>query len=118
MSKYAKIENNIVNRVIICEDSQINTFEGTFIKVTTDTYDAYVGYSYNQESNKFISLKPYDSWVLGEDFKWHSPLGDAPTSGDFEWNEEDQEWNELVPGVLKDKTHRWDEELEEWVPLS
>ena len=118
MSKYAKIENNIVNNIMICEDSQISLFEGKYVKVTEDTNDASLGYSYNEEANKFTSLKPYESWVLGEDFKWHSPVGDAPATGDFEWNEEDQEWNELVPGVLKDQTHRWDVELEDWVPLS
>lgn len=118
MSKYAKIENGIVDNIIVCEDSQISLLDGNYIKVTEETNDASLGYSYNAEVNKFTSLKPYESWVLGEDFKWHSPLGDAPTTGDFEWNEEDQEWNELVPGVLKDQTHRWDVELEDWVPLS
>lgn len=118
MSKYAKIKNNIVDNVIVCEDSQIGFFEGIFIKITSDTGDASIGYSYNKDHNKFISVKPYDSWILGEDLNWHSPLGDAPTTGSFEWSEEDQEWKELVSGELKENTHRWDVELQEWVPLS
>jgi len=119
MSKYAKINSeNIVENVIICDDSQIFLFDGNYIKVTSDTRDANIGCEYNVSHNKFISAKPYPSWVLGEDFIWHAPNGDSPEDGDYEWNEELQQWNNLEPGVLKDQTHRWDVELQEWVPLS
>lgn len=119
MSKYAKINSeNIVENVIVCDDSNISTFDGVYIKVTSGTMDANVGQSYDASNNKFIPSKPYPSWILGEDFKWHAPTGCHPSDGAYEWDEENQEWNELIPGVVKDQTHRWDVELEDWVPLS
>jgi hypothetical protein len=101
MSKYAKINSeNIVENVIVCEDSQIGTQSGDHIKVTDITRDAVLGGSYDSINNKFINLKPYQSWVLGEDFNWQSPIGAKPEDGDYEWNEEDASWVKLTPGTL------------------
>ena len=101
MSKYAKISSDsIVENIIICEDSQIQTQIGYHVKVTDLTGDAVLGGSYDSVNNKFIGLKPYQSWVLGQNFNWQSPIGPKPEDGDYEWNEEDASWDKLTPGVL------------------
>jgi hypothetical protein len=95
MSRYAKINSgsNIVDNIIVCEDSQINLLDGTFVKIILEsTKECSVGYSYDAENNKFISPKPYDSWVLDENFEWISPIGENPNPALKCWDEESQNW--------------------------
>lgn len=48
---------------------------------------------YDKESNKIISKKPFDSWVLFEG-KWVAPIK-YPTDGKiYLWNEEVKNWIE------------------------
>jgi len=101
MSTYAKINSeNIVENVIDCEDSLISTQTGRHIKVTESTKKASIGYTYNEEKNKFVSIKMYESWTLNEDLEWESPAGPMPTSGYFYWDEETLAWVEQFPGEL------------------
>jgi len=95
MSRYAKIENNIVENVIICDDTSIVNFAGKYIKETDSTGTAHVGGLYNAELNKFTNIKPYDSWILNEEGIWESPDGLSEKPG-FWWNEESQEWVALI----------------------
>lgn len=96
MSIYAKINSeNIVENVILCEDSEIGTQKGNHIKVTESTKNASVGYTYDAENNKFIASKPFESWTLNEKFDWVSPVGESP-AGLHIWNEENQEWVAVV----------------------
>jgi hypothetical protein len=96
MSIYAKINSeNIVENVILCEDSEIGTQKGIHIKVTESTKNASVGHTYNAENNKFISSKPFESWSLNENFDWVSPVGDSP-AGLYTWDEESQEWVAVI----------------------
>lgn len=91
MSLYAKINSeNIVENVVVCEDSQIALFDGKYIKVTELTGDAFVDGSYNESSSKFVKPKPYDSWTLNADLEWVAP-STKPGFGYF-WNESDLEW--------------------------
>ena len=55
MSRYAKIENNIVENIIICEDVNIGNFFGEYIKETDSTGVAHIGGSYSLDLNKFIN---------------------------------------------------------------
>lgn len=102
MSKYAKINlQNIVENIIECEDSEIYTQNGTHIKVTENTGNVSIGFEYSLENNKFIPIKPFDSWVLNEEsFTWKAPV-DIPNDAtvtplgsviNYTWNEENQEW--------------------------
>ena len=97
MSKYALIINNVVDNIIVCEDSNISLFPGTYIKVTDARGEAKNGGSYNLEKDKFIDPQPYPSWTLNELDEWVSPTGQGYTGGQA-WNEEDQEWIILIPG--------------------
>lgn len=96
MSLYAKIEENIVTNLIVCDDSDIITQKGLHIKVTELTGDAVLGGEYDKNNSKFIHPKPFDSWVLDENFNWVSPIGASP-EGMHLWNEENQEWVQVIP---------------------
>lgn len=98
MSTYAKINsNNIVDNVIIADSSFISTQSGKWIEVTEVTKKANSGDTYDEVNNKFISQKPFESWILDEEsFEWVSPVGDKPTEGHWSWNEQEQEWEELI----------------------
>lgn len=96
MSIYAKIENGIVTNTIICDDSNISSLNGEYIKQTELTNVAEIGYPYNYQKGKFESPQPYPSWILKEDLTWESPLGPKP-AGIVRWDEENQEWDIIVP---------------------
>jgi ssRNA-specific RNase YbeY (16S rRNA maturation enzyme) len=101
MSNYAKIENNIVVNVIVCDDSNISSLNGDYVKITESTNDATFGAQYNTEHNKFADIKIYESWVLNPiTFIHEAPIA-KPATGSHAWNEENQEWVELVPGTLE-----------------
>jgi len=91
MSNYAKINSeNIVENVIICEDSVVTTLPGFYVKETESTKNAFIGSTWDKENNKFIALKPYDSWTLDENFDWKAPV--EQTVPNSYWNEETQSW--------------------------
>ena len=96
INRYAKIENNIVINVIVCEDSEISTQTGTHIKVTENTNEPVQGFEYNLEKNKFTSPQPFESWVLNEEtLVWESPAGAKPTDTFYKWDEESLSWKKL-----------------------
>lgn len=102
MIRYAQIENNIVVNVIVCEESQIDTLPGFYVKETTETNNAQIGYEYVSEKNKFKSNQPFSSWVLDEDScKWNPPV-ELPEGSEltafgtivgYSWDEESLSWN-------------------------
>lgn len=95
MSRYAKINSeNIVENVIECEDSNINSISGVYIKVTESTNIPVIGLGFNSEKNKFSQLKPFESWIEQEDLTWQSPKGLKP-DGFYRWDEDSQEWISL-----------------------
>lgn len=98
MSSYAKInQDNIVENVIIADSSFISTQSGKWIEVTEATKKANSGDTYDEVNNKFISQKPFESWVLDEEsFEWVSPVGEKPSTGYWSWNEADQIWEEII----------------------
>jgi|DEB19_MinimDraft_3_1074340.scaffolds.fasta_scaffold233146_2 hypothetical protein len=100
MSNYAKINlENIVESVIVCEDSNISLFEGTWIKVTEETRETGIGHSWNPDKKKFVKFQIYPSWTLNEEtLEWEPPIekpSDPLWSG--YWDEEEQSWVQLVP---------------------
>lgn len=93
INKYAKIEGNIVVNIIICEDSQISTISGDFVKVTSVTNEAIIGGEYNKEKGLFIEQRPGELWTLDEEtLKWIPPV--ARPSENHDWNEVLGEWVE------------------------
>ena len=102
MIKYAKIENNYVVNLIICEDNfDISLIDGQHVQVTELTGEAYIGAEYNLNKNKFVPQKIYNSWSLNEEtLEWEAPVL-KPSSGNYAWNEQDQQWVEQVSGITQ-----------------
>lgn len=96
INTYAKIENGIVTNTILCEDSQISTLNGDYVKVTESTNNPEFGFAYNKEKQKFETQQPYQSWTLNADTMiWESPDGAKPSDGFYRWNEETLKWETL-----------------------
>jgi len=92
MSIYAKINSdNIVENIIECDDTNISEMTGKYIKVTEQTKKAQIGYTFDLNNVKFISPKPFESWLLNDSYDWESPTGDKFILGKF-WDENSQEW--------------------------
>ena len=57
---------------------------------------ASIGYTYDEQRDAFIPIKPYSSWVLNETTcLWNSPIpmpNDASIDNQYSWNEETQSW--------------------------
>ena len=97
MSNYAKINSdNIVDFVIVSNESYLKELSGTFVEVTTETGWAGPGSIYSVTHNKFLGAKPWESWTLNEEtFEWEAP-SPKPLTGKHIWSETDQEWVEVV----------------------
>lgn len=92
MSKYAEIKENVVVNVIVCEDNIISTMPGAYIKITNETKEAAIGDTFDTINLKFVAPKPYESWILDENFNWISPIGENPNPALKYWDEETQSW--------------------------
>jgi hypothetical protein len=61
---------------------------------------ASIGYTYEEQRDAFIPLKPFLSWLLDEvTCQWEAPVLypiDAPEGTFYSWNEENQSWEEVT----------------------
>jgi hypothetical protein len=108
MSHFAKVENGLVTQVIVAEQGDIATLEGTWIQTSYNTIGnqhklggtplrknyAGIGYSYDEQRDAFIPPQPFPSWLL---------------------NEETCLWDSPVPHPTDDKRYSWDEAITSWV---
>jgi hypothetical protein len=101
MTKFwAKINNDIVENTIYGEtpldDGEYLEFnhEGTI-----RSNPAVIGATYDRENDVFILPKPFASWILNENFKWESPVGDHPNDGVYRWDEKNNNWFNIVPNI-------------------
>ena len=112
MAHFAKVNNGIVEQVIVAEQDFINnmvdTSPGQWIQTSYNTYGgvhkldgtplrknfAGVGFSYDETKDAFIPPQPYDSWTLNEDTcLWEAPVEYPDDSERYLWNEETQSWD-------------------------
>ena len=115
MAHFAKVNNGIVEKVIVAEQEFFNTFvdssPGTWIQTSYNTYGgvhtlggtplrknyAGIGYTYNQTLDAFIPPKPYASWTLNEDTcLWESPTPYPNDNKRYTWNESTTSWVEIT----------------------
>ena len=124
MAHFAQIdENNIVIRILVIEQEEINTGNwgnpNTWIQTSYNTRAgvhytpnsagvpdsgtplrknyAGIGYTYDKIRDAFIPPKPYSSWVLNEDkCIWEAPVSHPDNDNFYIWDEESLDW-ELVP---------------------
>ena len=118
MAHFAKLENNIVQQVIVVSNQDIldengqeseekgiafcsNLLGGTWIQTSYNgkirkNY-AGIGYKYDVTLDAFIPPQPFASWVLDETTaQWIAPIL-YPTDGKmYLWDEEKQNWLEKV----------------------
>lgn len=111
MAHFAEIdENNIVQRVIVVSDEFDNNEEagesfcrnltGSSLRWLRTSYNGNIRYNfagkgmmYDEVNDAFISPKPFNSWVLNEQFKWVAPI---PQSDPYTvWNEDIIGWVRL-----------------------
>jgi hypothetical protein len=120
MAHFAKVNNGIVEQVIVAEPEFFDTFvdssPGQWIQTSYNTrggvhYNpetgepsadqskalrknyAGLGYSYDAAKDAFIPPKPYASWVLNEtSCLWEAPVA-YPTDGErYSWDEATTAW--------------------------
>lgn len=123
MAHFAKVNNGIVEQVIVAEPEFFQSFvdvsPGQWIQTSYNTHGgihyetnsetpspdqskalrknfAGVGYSYDAQRDAFIPPKPYPSWVLN-DFSclWEAPIPYPDDGGLYVWNEAAQSWAQV-----------------------
>ena len=117
MAHFAEIDNqNIVTRVIVVHNNElllgeeeseqkgIDFCEGLFghrnwVQTSYNANFRYnfagVGYTWDSENDAFYAPKPFDSWVLDENYIWQAPVpypDDASPEKIYEWDEENLTW--------------------------
>ena len=114
MAHYAKVNNGIVEQVIVAEKEFFDTFvdssPGTWLQTSYNTHGnqhpegrplrgnyAGIGFTYDYEHDVFYAPQPYPSWVLDEStWLWEAPV-DYPTDGkEYSWDESIINWKEIV----------------------
>tara|TARA_B110000046_G_scaffold174490_1_gene198284 strand:- start:499 stop:804 length:306 start_codon:yes stop_codon:yes gene_type:complete len=97
MSHFAKIENDIVTKVIVAEQDFIDRLSGTWVKTSYTGFIrknyAGIGYTYDSARDSFIPSKPFASWILNESTcLWQAPVTYPDDGKYYEWNEETSSW--------------------------
>jgi hypothetical protein len=92
---YAVLEGNtVVNVILAASLEEANLLSGKECLLATST--TVIGGTYDSAKNKFISIKPYPSWVLNSNSVWVAPKARPTITDDTKWA-------------------RWDEETTDWV---
>jgi hypothetical protein len=118
MAHFAKVNNGIVEQVIVAEPEFFNTFvdssPGQWIQTSYNTYGgvhtlggtplrknyAGIGYTYDAQKDAFIPPKPFPSWVLNEDTcLWEAPVAYPDDGEKYIWNETTTSWDLVVSDV-------------------
>ncbi len=119
MSHFAKVNNGIVEQVIVAEPEFFQTFvdtsPGEWLQTSYNTHGgqhpegrplrknfAGIGYTYDRQRDAFVPPRPYNSWVLNEETcLWEPPVpypqdvGTAEEPKHYTWNEETVSWDEV-----------------------
>ena len=104
MSHFAKIENNIVTKVIVAEVEFFDTFvddtPGQWLETKEDgsirKNHAGIGFTYDATRDAFYGPQPYSSWTLDESTcQWVCPVTYPVDDKVYNWNETDQTWDEV-----------------------
>jgi len=111
MAHFAKVNNGIVEQVIVAEPEFFDTFvdssPGQWIQTSYNTHGgqhpegrplrknyAGIGFTYDQTRDAFIPPQPYASWTLNEDScLWEAPVAYPDDGGRYVWNEETTSWD-------------------------
>jgi hypothetical protein len=111
MAHFAKVNNGIVEKVIVAEpeffENFIDTSPGEWIQTSYNTRGgvhllggtplrknyAGIGFSYDPVRGAFIPPKPFASWLLNEETcLWESPTPLPQDGKPYEWDEATTTW--------------------------
>jgi hypothetical protein len=114
MAHYAKVNNGLVEQVIVAEAEFFNTFvdssPGTWIQTSYNTHGgahtlggtplrknyAGVGFTYDAAIDAFYAPQPYPSWSLDEDTcLWEAPVAHPNDELKYTWDEATLTWIEV-----------------------
>jgi hypothetical protein len=103
MAHYAKVNDGIVEQVIVAEASFFDTFidgsPGKWIETSTNdsirkNY-AGIGDTYDLARDAFIKPQPYTSWTLDESTcQWEAPVTMPDDGKEYKWDESTTNWVE------------------------
>jgi hypothetical protein len=115
MGHFAKVNNGIVEQVIVAEPEFFNTFvdssAGEWIQTSYNTFGgvhknggiplrknyAGIGYTYDSQRDAFIPPQPFPSWTMSEETCLWSPPVPYPTDDkQYTWDEATTSWIELA----------------------
>ena len=113
MAHFAKVNNGIVEQVIVAEPEFFETFvdssPGQWIQTSYNTRGgvhtlggtplrknyAGVGFTYDRDRDAFIPPQPFASWTLNEGTcLWNAPVAYPSGDGQYQWDEETTSWIE------------------------
>ena len=113
MAHFAKVNNGIVEQVIVAEleffDTFVDTSPGQWIQTSYNTYGgvhtkggtplrknyAGIGFTYDSVKDAFIPPKPYESWTLNDTTcLWEAPTPYPTDDKLYKWNEATTSWVE------------------------
>lgn len=55
---------------------------------------ASIGFFWDEKNQAFIPPKPFDSWILNDEFQWESPI--QKPKGNYFWDEKTTNWVEVT----------------------
>jgi len=110
MSHFAKIQNNIVEAVIVgspdLDDMAAyewvqNNLEGEWVQTSFSGKIGFnfagIGYTYDSQRNAFIPPQPYPSWTLVEaTCQWDAPVAMPTNDKLYSWDEATLLWIEIT----------------------
>lgn len=115
MAHYAKVNNNIVQQVIVAEPEFFETFvdtsPGAWIQTSYNTYGnqhmlggtplranyAGVGYIYDATNDVFYEPQIFPSWTLNEStWLWEAPVARPDDDKRYRWDEATTSWVEVT----------------------
>ena len=105
MAHFAKVNNGIVEQVIVADLEFFQTFvdssPGEWIQTSYNgnirkNY-AGIGYTYDSGRDAFIPPKPYPSWTLVEETcQWTAPVAMPTDDKMYQWDEATLTWVEVT----------------------
>ena len=114
MAHYAKVNNGIVEQVIVAEAEFFDTFvdssPGEWIQTSYNTYAgvhqlggtplrknmAGIGGTYDSVRDAFYAPQPFPSWTLNETTCiWEAPIARPDDDKMYDWDEETTSWVEV-----------------------
>jgi len=113
MAHFAKVNNSLVEQVIVAEPEFFETFvdssPGQWLQTSYNTHGgvhangetplrknyAGVGFAYDSVRDAFIPPKPFASWLLNDDTcQWDAPIAYPSDGNKYQWDEATTSWIE------------------------